>query len=474
MAQPGNILVQACAGSGKTTTMVWLAGMIPAHMRVLALSFNKSIADELAKRMPAHVKSCTMHSIGYSMVRAAQGRNVRLDDRKLMNVIDTHPGVVIHQNGTRQTIISDLLAIVPLAQDCLIDTTNTGLLAALAEAAGRTIEMPDKSLPLVDSVIKCMDAMKHTITFTEMIRHPVIHNYPSDYYDVVFVDEAQDLNSSQHAMLKKLVRPINGKIIAVGDRFQSIYGFRGADPRSMDRLRDEWNMTELPLDVSYRCASSVIAEAQKIVGEATIKAKPAAEAGEVRDATIDQMMNDATEHDMILCRINAPLVPACLKFIKAGKTARIRGRDVGAMLSALVRRSKKATIPELIAWTVDWRDDRMDKARKARKSDSAIQAIEDQADTLVAIAEECREVAEVLDKLSEIFDDRKNGITLSTVHKAKGLEANRVYLFGPELLPAKWAKSAQEIEQERNITYVAVTRAMRSLVRVPLPPRRRD
>jgi hypothetical protein len=240
----------------------------------------------------------------------------------------------------------------------------------------------------------------------------------------------------------------------------------------MDRLRDEWNMTELPLDVSYRCATSVIVEAQKIVGEATIKAKPGADAGEVRDMTMEQMLTEVTEHDMILCRINAPLVPACLKLIKAGKTARIRGRDVGAMLSALVRRSKKATIPELIAWTIDWRDDRMDKARKARKSDSAIQAIEDQADTLVAIAEECSKVAEVLSKLSEIFDDKKIGITLSTVHKAKGLEANRVFLFGPELLPAPWAKSAQEQEQERNISYVAVTRAMRSLVRVPLPPRR--
>lgn len=473
MAQPGNILVQACAGSGKTTTMVWLAGMIPQHMRVLALSFNKSIADELAKRMPAHVKSCTMHSIGYSMVRAGVGR-VRLDDKKLMNVIDTHPGIVIHQNGIRSTIVSDLLAIVPLAQDCMIDATNTSLLAALAEAAGRTIEMPDKSLPLVDSIIRAMDAMKHTITFAEMIRHPVVHNYAPDYYDVVFVDEAQDLNASQHALLKKLVRPINGKLIAVGDRFQSIYGFRGADPRSMDRMRDEWGMVELPLDVSYRCATKIIDAAQKIVGADTIKPKPEAEAGEVIDATIDQMMQQADEHDMILCRINAPLVPACLRFIKAGKTARIRGRDVGAMLSALVRRAKKTTVRELIAWTIDWRDDRMEKARKAKKSDSAIQAIEDQADTLVAIAEECREVAEVLGKLSEIFDDRNIGITLSTVHKAKGLEANRVWLFGPELLPAPWAKSAQEIEQERNIAYVATTRAMRSLVRVPLPPRRRD
>lgn len=472
MAQPGNILVQACAGSGKTTTVVWLAGMIPPHMKVLALSFNKAIAEELSKRMPSHVKSCTMHSLGYGMVRKGVGQ-VRLDDRKLLNIIDTHPGVVV-QDGARQGITSDLLAIVPLAQDCMIDATNTGLLSALAEAAGRNLEIPDKSLPLVASIVKAMDAMKHVINFTEMIRHPVIHDYPSECHDIVFVDEAQDLNASQHAMLKKLVRPINGKLIAVGDRFQSIYGFRGADTRSMERLRQEWNMAEFPLDVSYRCATAVVVEAQKIVGTETIKAKEGAEAGNVRDATMDQMMQDTAEHDMVLCRCNAPLVPVCLKFIKAGKTARIRGRDVGAMLSHLVRRSKKTSPQELITWTIEWMDDLIDKARKARKSDAAIQAIEDQAATLIAIAEECREVADVLNKLTEIFDDNRKGITLSTVHKAKGLEADKVWLFGPELLPAPWAKSSQEIEQERNIAYVAVTRAMRTLIRVPLPPRRRD
>jgi DNA helicase-2/ATP-dependent DNA helicase PcrA len=79
----------------------------------------------------------------------------------------------------------------------------------------------------------------------------------------------------------------------------------------------------------------------------------------------------------------------------------------------------------------------------------------------------------VLCKLSELFADDKIGVTLSTVHKAKGLESNTVYILGPELLPAPWAKSSQEQEQERNIKYVATTRAMRTLISVPLPPRRK-
>lgn len=469
MGQQSNLLIQACAGSGKTTTMVWLASLLPTHLRVLALSFNKSIADELAKRMPSHVRSCTMHSIGFSMIKRSV-RNVRLDDKKLQNLIDTHPGVVVHVNGTRAGITSDLLSIVPLAQDTMVDPTQTSLLAALAESAGRTLECPALSLPLVASVIAASDAMKQYITFSEMIRHPVVHGYPGDMYDIVFIDESQDLNSAQHALLRRLVTP-GGKLVAVGDRFQSIYGFRGADPQSMARLKAEWNMIELPLDVSYRCAASIVAAAQKIVGDETIKARDDADTGSVETSTLDKLTEQAQEDDMILCRINAPLVGIALRLLKAGKKATIRGRDIGSQLQAMVRRSKASTITDLLAYVADWKADKIRKAIAAKKSENAIQAIEDMADTLSAIAEECATPADVLESLGWLFSDERKGIILSTVHKAKGLESGTVFIAGPELLPAPWAKSMAEQEQEKNIHYVAVTRAMKRLVMVPLPRR---
>lgn len=470
LPSPRNILVQACAGSGKTTTMVWLAGMIPASVRVLALSFNKSIADELGRRMPAHVRSATMHSVGFGMVRKSVGK-VRLDDKKLRNLIDTHPGVICQEKATREAVTSDLLAVVPLVQDTMVDACNISMLSAVAEVAGRTLDCPALSLPLVDSIVSASDKMRQYITFGEMIRHPVIHDYAPDFHDIVMVDEAQDLNSAQHALLRKLVRP-GGKIIAVGDRFQSIYGFRGADPRSMDRLAADWNMVELPLDVSYRCGAEIIAAAQKIVGVDTIKAKPDAEAGSIETAKLEALPDMAQEGDMVLCRMNAPLVPVALRILKAGKKAQIRGRDIGAQLSSLVRRSNASDVRNLLAFIADWKADRVGKLVAAKKTETAIQAVEDQADTLSAIAEDCGSVAEVLERLGALFDDQREGVCLSTVHKAKGLEADTVFILGPELLPAPWAKSPSELEQERNIFYVATTRAMRRLINVPLPDRR--
>lgn len=471
MPGPRNILVQACAGSGKTTTMVWLAGQLPSTRRILALSFNKSIADELAVRMPPHVRSATMHSVGFGMIRRVV-TGVRLDDKKLVNIIDTHPGVVAHQHGVRSKITADLLSIVPLAQDTMANTENSGVLATLAENSGKNLECPEKSLPLVASIIQAADKMRHYITYSEMIRHPVIHGYPDDLHDVVFVDEAQDLNSTQHALLRKLVRK-NGKLVAVGDRFQSCYNFRGADPRSMDRLKADWDMEELPLDVSYRCSAAIIQEAQKIVGEETIKPHDAADTGEVLTARLEDLATVAQEGDMILCRINAPLVGIALRLLKAGKKAIIRGRDIGSQLASLVRRSKATTIKELLSYIADWKSDKISRAIAAKKSENALQSIEDTATTLSSISEECDTPEDVLGSLAWLFSDEKTGVMLSTVHKAKGLESETVYIVGPELLPAPWATSDADKEQERNIAYVAVTRARSKLVRVPLPERRK-
>jgi superfamily I DNA/RNA helicase len=471
MQRPGNILVQACAGSGKTTTMVWLAGLIPTHQRVLALSFNKSISDELANRMPVHVQSNTMHSLGLRMIKRVH-RGVRLEERKLQALLDGHPGIALVPEAIRGLIVSDLRAIIPLAQDTLTDPHNIDLLAALAEIVGRPLEAPKLSLPMAASVMDACDQVKEIITFCEMIRHPTIHNYPNDFYDVVFVDEAQDLNGAQHALLKKLVMPGRGKLIAVGDFRQSVYSFRGADPRSMSRLKNEWDMQELPLDISYRCDRAIVAEAQNIVGSELIRPRDDAAEGSVETMDMPRLASEARPGDMIICRTNAPLVSIAIQLSREGKKAQIRGRDISGMLTALVRRSKAGTIPALQAWLASWRQSKVSEAILAKKSESSIQSIEDQADTLLAVVESCSSVSDVLVCIDNLFDEREVGICLSTVHRAKGLEADTVFIAGPELLPAPWAKSDTEKEQERNLAYVAVTRAKHRLVRVPLPKRK--
>lgn len=93
--------------------------------------------------------------------------------------------------------------------------------------------------------------------------------------------------------------------------------------------------------------------------------------------------------------------------------------------------------------------------------------MQDKADTLVIFLEQSSTIIEATDKINTLFSNNNGtGIVLSTIHKAKGLEATKVFILCPELLPHPMAKSAWQQDQEANLKYVAITRAREHLVYV--------
>jgi len=478
LPMPTHMLVQACAGSGKTTLLGMIGERIPRRLRSIALCFNKSIAQEFQRKLPAHIEACTLHSLGFAACRRAV-RNVEVDDRKLRTVIGSLPGLHTLEENLRRTICMDLECMVGLVTDMALDPTDPEALQEAIDQTGRTVEAFQKSFEFLNDVIDRMDRITNFITYGEMLRHPLVYGYPLHQYDAVLVDEAQDLNAVQHALLARIVKP-GGKLIAVGDRFQSIYGFRGADPESMDRLKREWSMQEFPLDVSYRCPRAVVRAAQAIVGDSIQPAETAHE-GKVEHRPLNVM--GATETalragDMVLCRINAPLVPLAFRLIRRGQRVLLRGRDLGVGLTSLVEKLHPTTTTSLIEKARKWADRTIETMRAADKPATTIQAVEDKVETLICFAEESQSVAEVVLKIENMFSDETpaNVVLLSTVHKAKGLEADTVVVIRPDLLPAPWAKTEMEEMQEKNIHYVTVTRAKSHLIMQETPkdkPRRR-
>jgi superfamily I DNA/RNA helicase len=114
-----------------------------------------------------------------------------------------------------------------------------------------------------------------------MIWLPIVLRLPIEKYDWVFVDEAQDLNKSQLELVHNLVNE-TGRVCCVGDRHQSIYGFRGADVDAIPRLIRELNEVKvLPLTVSWRCPSSVVGLAQQLVPQ--FQAAPDAPEGTIEE-----------------------------------------------------------------------------------------------------------------------------------------------------------------------------------------------
>jgi superfamily I DNA/RNA helicase len=300
------------------------------------------------------------------------------------------------------------------------------------------------------------------------------------------VDEVQDLNLSRRLLAMRMAGN-TGRIIAVGDHNQAIYGFTGADSDSMDQLKASLSAHELPLTMTYRCPKAVVREAQRWVPD--FQAHDSNPEGVVRSipflAQVDSEGNklspdfqdeQLTKEDAILCRNTKPLVELAYNLIRRGIACRVEGREIGQGLITMARRWKVVRLDAFKNKVQSWRDREVTKYQAKGKEDM-IQGVEDKADTIICLidalmAEGKTTVAEFETFVTNLFGDTKEGetpkvVTLSTVHKSKGREWKRVFILGMnKFMPSRYAKKDWQMQQEYNLMYVAVTRSMFELVYV--------
>lgn len=168
--------------------------------------------------------------------------------------------------------------------------------------------------------------------------------------------------------------------------------------------------------------------------------------------------------DAILCRNSAPLIAFAFALLRHDIGCRVLGREIGASLISLIDKAKSASIVELENKLDAMRARELNKAIQ-HNNESAIASIEDKYDCLALFVEHADTVEEVKSKINSLFDDSNRGLlTLSTIHKAKGLEWTRVFILDWHLVPSKWAKQPWQTAQERHLQYVAVTRAKLELI----------
>lgn len=458
----GNAVVEAVAGSGKSTTIVEGMNRIPAGKTAIFLAFNKAIAEELKAR---GVNARTFHSLTYAPVTKA--RNARtIDANKLRLICDAklsgedaflYGGFITRMVGLgRQAGISCLIADTDQAwldlvihHDLELDNENAEL--------GRALELCSQLLSWSNADSR--------VDFDDLLYLAVKDGLSLAKFDYVFVDEAQDTNAIQRAILRKIIKPTS-RIIAVGDPAQAIYGFRGADSDSLNLIAAEFECEKLPLTVSYRCPTSVVEYARQWVSH--IEAAPNAVAGEVLDMGIEWGTNTFVADDLIVCRTTKPLISLAYKFLRARIPAKIMGREIGQGLKTLIGKMKAVNVDDLLIKLGVWKDRESEKAI-AKKQDNRAEAIQDKVFAISCLVEgmdeDERTIKTLLSIIDSLFADATNGsITLATIHKAKGLEANRVFWLNSSQCPASWAKAGWQIQQENNLCYVAVTRAKNMLV----------
>jgi DNA helicase-2/ATP-dependent DNA helicase PcrA len=445
----GHLVVVARAGSGKTTTIVEALKRVPAGASTLFVAFNAKIAEELKKRAPWSAEVSTLHSFGFAALRRAMG-NVRLDKNRVADLIRDR----VQDAADRKTMVR----AVGLAKGALASTKQE-IERAIATA---DLDVSAALAPrLADGVRWCMDIAieePDVIDYDDMIWLPLALDIKVRQFDRVFVDEVQDLNPAQIELALRACKP-DGRICAVGDDRQAIYGFRGADSRAVGNIIGRLDAATLPLSVCYRCARSIVEVAQEVVP--SIEAAPTAAEGTVRDATVGEMVKEARGGDFILSRTNAPLVALFFRLIAAEKPAKIAGRDVGAKLTERIQRARATTVVQLLAKTAKWLDgERTKLARLDPPGDPSM--VEDIAECISVVSDGATTVAEVEQRLATMFSDDLADdqiVVLSSTHRAKGLERERAFV-----LVETYRKRPGLAED--NLWYVAVTRAKEELVMV--------
>ena len=490
----GSLELLARAGCGKTFTLMKVVKAIADSNLgdVAVMAYNKKIADEIKGKLEEAkydwriAQAGTVHSFGFSTWRKVAPR-VKIDDKKLLNILH-HEKMNNPSNFVLQDAGSAIVKMVSLAkQRAFGHLTEVGDTAAWMDIWDHFGIENDVSetIDTLEVVSICkqiyrisLNQCREVIDFDDMILAPLVFRarfWPKDW---ILVDESQDTNPARRAMALAMLKPRTGRMIFVGDPAQAIYGFTGADSDSMNQLKKATNAKTLPLNVTRRCPKAVVAQAAQLVTDFT--AHEDAPEGVIRAIEFaDLEKENLSAADVILCRNTAPLIQTAYTLISKGIACRVEGREIGSGLTKLARRWKIKTLDKLLGKLEDY-EARQSAKFMSRDQEDRVQAMVDQLDCLRIVIDRClmakkNTVDDLVADIESMFGNTPDGaqppvLTLSTVHKSKGREFRRVFLLGRDrFMPSPYAKKPWQIEQEKNLEYVAITRAMSELIDVPMP-----
>jgi ATP-dependent DNA helicase UvrD/PcrA len=444
-----NLLINSFAGTGKTTTLELIQEVIGPEP-ILYLCFNKRNALEAEKKFPSTTLVRTFNSHGHRVWAKTYSGKLTVNGKKT------------------QENLAEFIKAAPRSSQAPLWDSFWDVIKAVADAkaagyipegkypfARRLItqedfhasldqEPDDLVKDLIDEALSTSiaQAYKGYIDYNDQIYMPALFGGSFGDFPVVKVDEAQDLNPSNHAMLDKLVKH---RLVAVGDPFQSIYGFRGAMQGGMAALKEKFKMVECDLSISFRCPQAVVEAARWRVPQFKW-VKPGGHVEVLKKLPQVNIPDDAA----IICRNNAPLFKLALRLLRAKRSVSVAGSDVGPKIVGIMKKLGDSDMKResLVSCIQDWRAEKM-----AKKSTTA----SDIADCMIVFASYGETLGQAVSYAEHLFK-QSGTIQLLTGHKAKGMEFDTVYHLDPWIIG--------EDEQELNLRYVITTRAKERLFEV--------
>lgn len=512
-----NLLLNAKAGGGKSTLLKAINAIISRDDKALNLAFNRHIAEALKESGCFHGNQTvsTLHSIGLHMLTASglkqkitiKHNKIQIIIKQEIDSLTSGQRSLFHFAVGKERLERLSRFIEFIKGNRALSNSYVRYGSKLVGMIKKTYFSPEKVMEvaqkysieheptvspdlfkmwkqeieqfkkvLLETVPAFLFASnklwqtEKVVDFDDMIYLPNELNLPVSAKDIVLVDECQDLNMSQILLINKFV-VTGARVIAVGDPQQSIYGFTGALPDAWETLKKRFSMTELDLTYTFRCPTSVVDLVVNQTHVKDIQAIKAAKEGLVEGISTLRLIDKIPEGALVLSRFNAPLIQLCVWLNLNKKIARVRGRmefceELIDMLKPYFPMNNsnwlligKARFTSECAFRI--------KTLEADGEEMAADVLRDKqlcCNTLLTEYSDCQTFQSFCEKVQLLFSDEKvQGITLSSIHKGKGDEADTVFLLGYPNLPYRKTEKGWQWEQEKNLLYVALTRAKQSL-----------
>jgi hypothetical protein len=449
-----NIFGNALAGSGKTASIKMMVQINAKKHPQLYLAFNKANVKEAQEKMPSTCKVQTFNSLGHRAWAEASGKKLVID-QKMPKMPTILKQLISELRGGDKDEAWDnygeILKACSMAKHLgYVPEGKFEQARRLCDRQGLEHRLEDKFSPfcwaLIDAAL-CVSikaAYDGGIDYDDQIYMSALFGGSFPRFPIVFVDEAQDLSPTNHAMLSKMGE---SRMVAVGDRWQAIYAFRGAETNGVDKIKQKFDMVEMPLSISFRCPEAIV----KAVHWHVPHMKWFKGGGRVevlQDLSPERIPEGAT----FICRNNAPLLRAAFALLSVKRSVSVAGSDIGPRIIRLLSKIGEPNdkSEDLIFKIMAWEEQQLMKT-------NAPATVHDTAECLKIFATWGKTCEQAIDYAKWIMSQHGT-IHLTTGHKAKGLEWDTVYHLDKGLLKPEG--------QDLNLKYVITTRSAQELFEI--------
>lgn len=523
----GHGIIDAVAGAGKTTTIMECAKFVKDKSTILFCAFNNSIAAEIARKFHKlgldEVTVKTIHALGRQIIQDnnSSGQPINLEENKYRELLKSKEiqeqlkplfekilkinGLEIDESDDRKNFAANNLVnkinsrLVEINQKYRATLTKEEVTEfenlVIHFGIFNDIEIGKKNFKdEIKEYFECHKILleagnllsKRTmvIDYTDMLYLPYKWNLqPVRKYEFLFIDECQDLSKAQFAVAAKYGKK-EGRILAVGDPSQSIYGFTGADINSFNRVKEYTQANQLPLTTCFRCPKKVV-ELAKTIRTDIVGSKE--DEGIVHSILFEDVVNSAKPGDLIISRLRAPIVLLVFSFIDKNIKVQIHEDEVREIINEIKNIFKQNELNQIISslsygfddlktevmnrwnWIIQKNSEGItDSTERNLYVENEKKYLEKKLDFLHKKYEQwkndCDTLNDILKRIKDYISATDNAIKLSTIHRAKGLENKRVYVLNYDELPFfRLQQKDWERIQEINLKYVAITRALNEL-----------